>query len=316
MVQHPEGECSGAVESTMKTVVTVGVCVRDCEASVGEAVESVLGQDFPHELMELIAVVGHSRDNTLIVVKESLSKGNVRSRVFCENEGLGAARQIVVDNAMGDYVVWVDCDISLTSDYVREQVEFMERNPRVGIAKGIEAHKGGSLVAVLEGMKPLIYRFRNWKELLIVPTGGAVYRVEAIKKAGGFDRSIRGAFEDGDMGIRIQGLGWITAFSDSVFYHKPRQTWQALWQEYFWWGYGAHFVRHKHGKRSISFWYTLPPIAFTIGFAHSVYAYRLTHKLVSVLLPVQYFFKDSAWCLGYVHGHLDRYGHPGPTRRR
>jgi glycosyltransferase involved in cell wall biosynthesis len=295
----------------MKAAVTVGVCVRDCEASVGEAVESVLSQDFPHELMELVVVDGYSEDRTLAIVEESLSRTDIRSRVFRENEGLGAARQIVVDNAVGDYVVWVDGDVSLTSGYVREMVEFMEGNPRVGIAKGREVFSGGSLVGVLEGMRPLIFRSRNQKELLIVPTGGAVYRVLAIKQAGGFDRSIRGAMEDADLGMRIQALGWIVAFGNPVFYHKPKQTWQALWQEYFWWGYGAHFIRHKHGKRSVIFGFELPPVAFALGFVHSVYAYRLTHKMVSVLLPVQYCFKKAAWCLGYVHGHLDRYGHAG-----
>jgi glycosyltransferase involved in cell wall biosynthesis len=292
----------------MKTVVTIGVCVKNCEASVRVAMESILDQDFPHGLMELIVVDGCSKDRTLTIIEESLSRTNIKSKVFYENEGLGLARQIVVDNARGDYIVWVDGDMAITNSYVREQVEFMEKNPRVGIAKGREAYMGGNLVAVLESMRPLIYRSRNWKPL-VVATGGAIHRVEAIKQAGGFDRSIRGALEDADVGMRIQSLGWVAAFSNPVFYHIPRQTWQALWQEYFWWGYGAHFVRHKHGKRSITLGFALPPAAFMVGVVHSVYAYRLTHKIVSVLLPVQYFFKEVAWCLGYVHSHLDRYGH-------
>jgi glycosyltransferase involved in cell wall biosynthesis len=295
----------------MRVAVTVGVCVRDCEASVGEAVESVLGQDFPHELMELVVVDGCSEDRTLAIVKESLSRTDIRSRIFRENEGLGAARQMVVDNAAGDYVVWVDGDVSLTSGYVREMVEFMEGNPRVGIAKGREGFKGGSLVGVLEGMRTPVYRSRGWRELLIVPTGGAVYRVEAIRQAGGFDKRIRGAMEDADLGGRVQGLGWTVAFGNPVFYHKPRQTWRGLWQEYFWWGYGSHFIRHKHGRRSVTFGFELPPVAFAVGVVHSVYAYRLTHRMVSVLLPFEYCFREAAWCLGYVHGHLDRYGHAG-----
>jgi glycosyltransferase involved in cell wall biosynthesis len=292
----------------MKTVVTIGVCAKNCEASVKMAVDSILGQDFPHELMELIVVDGCSKDKTLTIVKESLSSNDIKSKVFCDNGGLGLARQIVVDNAGGDHILWVDCDMAITDSYVREQVEFMEMNSQVGIAKGREAYKGSNLVAVLESMRPLVYRSRNWKPL-IVAAGGAIYRVKAIKQAGGFDKRIRGALEDADMGMRIQGLGWIAAFSNPVFYHTPRETWQALWQEYFWWGYGAHFVRHKHGKRSFTLLYELPPVAFIIGIAHSVYAYRLTHKLVSVLLPFQYFFKKVAWCLGFLHGHLDKYGH-------
>jgi glycosyltransferase involved in cell wall biosynthesis len=293
----------------MKTVVTLGVCVKNSEASVKDAVESILDQDFPHELMELIVVDGCSEDRTLAIIEESLSGSDISSMVFHESEGLGAARQIVVDNARGDYIVWVDGDMVITNGYVREQVEVMEKNPHVGIAKGREVYNGSSLVAVLESMRPLIYRSRKWKSLVVVGTAGAIHRVEAIKQAGGFDRSIKGANEDVELGMRIQYLGWVPALSNPVFYHTPRQTWQALWQEYFWWGYGTHFVRHKHGKRSIALVYEFPPFAFISGVATSVYAYRLTHKMVSVLLPLQYFFKNVARCLGYVHSHFDKYGH-------
>lgn len=292
----------------MKTVVTIGVCVKNCEASVKVAMESILDQDFPHGLLELIVVDGCSKDRTLAIIKESLQRTNIKSKVLYENGGLGLARQIVVDNASGDYIVWVDGDMAITHGYVREQVEFMEKNLRVGIAKGRETYMGSNLVAVLESMRPLIYRSRNWKSLVAM-AGGAIYRVDAIREAGGFDRSIRGAMEDADAGGKIRSLGWVAAFSNPVFCHVPRQTWQALWQEYFWWGYGAHFVRHKDGKRNITVGFALPPVAFMVGVAHSVYAYRLTHRMVSLLLPAQYFFKQVAWCLGYVHSHLDRYGH-------
>jgi glycosyltransferase involved in cell wall biosynthesis len=292
----------------MRVAVTVGVCLRDCEASVGEAVESVLSQDFPHELMELVVVDGCSEDRTLAIVEESLSRTDIRSRVFRENEGLGAARQMVVDNATGDYVVWVDGDVSLTSSYVREMVEFMEKNPRVGVARGTERFKGSSSIAVLESVRDLVDRSRKSKRFL-VGAGGAIQRLEAIRQAGGFDRGIRGAMEDVDMGVRVQSLGWVMGLGDPVFYHRLRQTWRSLWQEYFWWGYGAHFVRHKHGKRAISIGYELPPVAFVVGVAHIVHGYRLTRKKVSVLVPVHYLFKQVAWCLGYVHGHLDGYGH-------
>jgi glycosyltransferase involved in cell wall biosynthesis len=292
----------------MKIVVTVGVCVRNCEASITEAVESVLGQDFPRELMELIVVDGCSRDKTLSIIEESLSRTYVQSRVFHENEGLGTARQVVVDNAEGDYIVWVDGDMSIPSNYVREQVEFMERNLRVGIAKGTPVYTGNNLVSTLESITVLVDRFRGLK-YWIMQTGGGIYRAEAIRQAGGFDRRIIGAMEDADIAGRICSLGWVAAHSGSAFYHRPRQSWQALWQEYSWWGYGVHFLRHKHGKRAMGLFGELPPVAFMIGAKRSIYAYRLTHKVVSLLLPVQYFFKKVAWCLGYVYGHLDGYGH-------
>jgi cellulose synthase/poly-beta-1,6-N-acetylglucosamine synthase-like glycosyltransferase len=36
--------------------VTIGVCVRNCEDYIEDAIRSILDQDFPHELMEVIFV--------------------------------------------------------------------------------------------------------------------------------------------------------------------------------------------------------------------------------------------------------------------
>ncbi|MEM5867131.1 MAG: glycosyltransferase [Candidatus Aenigmatarchaeota archaeon] len=46
---------------------------------------------------------------------------------------------VVVKNASGKYIIWVDCDMILPKDHVQKQVEFMEQNPKVGIAYRVKA---------------------------------------------------------------------------------------------------------------------------------------------------------------------------------
>ena len=108
-----------------KVIVTVGLCVKNAEATINEALDSVLDQVFPHESMELIAVDGFSQDKTLPIVRDKLKNATLKNRILRENRGLGHARQMVVDNAAGDYIVWVDGDMILTEDYISRQVEFM-----------------------------------------------------------------------------------------------------------------------------------------------------------------------------------------------
>jgi len=91
----------------MKPKVTIGICVKNAETTIREAVESILNQDFPHELMKLIIVDGNSTDKTLSTIMNCLKKTNMKTSIFYENEGLGKARQIVVENAKGDYIVWL-----------------------------------------------------------------------------------------------------------------------------------------------------------------------------------------------------------------
>lgn len=132
MLTLSEGECT----YRMKPKVTVGVCVRNCEGFVKEAIESIMAQDYPHELMRLVIVDGCSEDGTMSIVKECLKNANIKTKFFFENKGLGYARQMVVDNAEGEYIIWVDGDMILSRDFVSGLVRFMEQNAKVGIAKG------------------------------------------------------------------------------------------------------------------------------------------------------------------------------------
>jgi glycosyltransferase involved in cell wall biosynthesis len=296
----------------LKPVVTIGVCVRNCEETVGEVIESILDQDFPFEQLEIIFVDDGSEDGTLSVIQGFVSKTKFNIRVFsCKWSGLGFARQLVVDNAHGEYVIWVDGDMTLSRDYVRTQVELMDNNPHVGIAKGkygLDHQK--SLVATLENVPFAVFSQQNeGRSIEKLPgTGGAICRLEAIKAVRGFDSQIKGAAEDIDLEYRIRNAGWSIYGSPAIFYEKRPETWKHLWTKYFWYGYGMHYVLHK--DRDIERLYEMiPPVALLEGFLCSVSAYKLTRKKTMFLLPIHFFFKMTAWLLGFMKSHMDSYGH-------
>ncbi len=148
--------------TAVKPVVTVGVCVRNSALIIREAIESIINQNFPHELMEVIFVDDGSEDNTLSIILDYTSKMDMQGKVFHNNwKGLGWARNVVVDNASGEYIIWVDGDMILPADHVRKQIKFMQQNPKVGIAKarhGVLSRE--SLVAALETLSYLVVDFR------------------------------------------------------------------------------------------------------------------------------------------------------------
>lgn len=292
-------------DSSAHTVqVTIGMCVRNSGATIRNAIDSVLSQDYPRENMELIVVDGCSEDNTLKIINDSLRNTDINIRIFQENEGLGRARQIVVDNARGEYIIWVDADMILSEHFVMKQEEFMSQNPNVGIAKGkygiyrTGSHEG--LVQTLENTEFLLSTMHNGETTSkALGTSGCIYRVKAIKDIGGFDQSFKGAGEDQDAECRVRAAGWSIHITQTVFYEMRRQTWKALWNEYFWHGYGGSYLFRKN-RQTINIYKFLPPVAIFLELLRVPAAYKLTKSKATFLLPFHYVFKRIAWYLGFM----------------
>ncbi len=284
--------------------VTVGICVKDSESTIGGAIDSVLSQDYPHENIELILVEGHSKDNTLNTLKDTLRNTDLRTKIFRENEGLGRARQIVVDNASGEYVIWVDADMILSNDFVTNQVKFMSKSPNVGIAKGkygiLRTANHENLVETLENIWFFLRTTSNGETTSkSLGTSGCIYRIKAIRQVGGFDPNFKGAGEDQDAEYRVRAAGWSFHITQAVFYERRRQTWRTLWNEYFWLGYGGSYFFEKN-RGTISINQFLPPVAIALELLRVPAAYKLTRRKVTLLLPLHYIFKRIAWYLGFM----------------
>jgi len=296
----------------MEAKVTVGICVKNCEATVKEAIDSVVNQDYPHELVEIIVVDNGSKDRTLSVINKSISKMDLKVKTFhARGKGMGEIRQMVVDNAHGRYVLWVDGDIILPKDYLQKQVKFMERNPYVGVTMGkMDGCEKGTLVSTLESIaRSSDYRLDFRK---ITPprlaTGGSVFRVETLKQVGGFDKNIIGAGEDTEVMIRIEKAGWSLFLSQEKFYHKFKGKWRDVINQQLWYGYGMHYLSHKC-KGYVTLWVHTPLTAFVDGLMRSLKAYRVIHQKKVFLLSSYNFLKTIARWFGFFKSHEEGYGH-------
>jgi len=281
--------------------VTVGVCVKNAEDIINLALSSIAKQSYPHDSMELVVVDDGSTDNTFRILNDFASKTDIKTRVYeSGGKGLAFSRQMVIDNSKGDYVVWVDADHELLEDSIRKHMEFMEDNPNVAAACGNEIFRGETLVATLESMSIAV---KNRISSTAVDVGGGVFSLNALRKVGGFDTRLRGAGEDVEVVQRMMKTGMKVYRDQAEFYHNHRRTWKALWDEYFWWGYGMHYVAHKHKK--LRFPATrIPLLAFLRGLNYSAEVYVFYRHKKAFLLPFQYFFKNLSFCLGYLSSHL------------
>jgi glycosyltransferase involved in cell wall biosynthesis len=257
--------------------------------------------------MEIIFVDDGSTDDTLSIIKRYSKQIDIITKIFSQKwKGLGSARNVVVNNSQGDYIVWIDSDMLISKDYINKLVNFMENNLNAGIAKG----------------RHYIYTDLNWiseleiythLEIVIdydadisktMGTGGAFYRVKAIKDVGGFDENIRGSGEDWNAENKIRKSGWKLYIVNSTYADHERLvlTWGILWQKYYKRGYDHHKFQHIN-KEMIVHYKMLPIAALLGGFILSLKIYKITGRKVSFLLPIPYLFKSFAWWYGFIQAY-------------
>lgn len=292
--------------------VTIGICVRNCESFVEEVFRSILSQDFPHELMELVFVDDGSEDNTLPIICDLSSKTSVPIRVYhTEWSGIGHTRNVVIANARGQYIVWADGDMVLSEDYVRKLVELMDSNPSLGIAKGKQSLQPlGNRLAVLETYARAASRMVDYRSepdpSKALGTGGSIYRSDTISQVGTFDEKLRGYGEDWDFELRARAAGWSLCAIDVSFadFERKGVSWGSLWRRYWLRGYHTRYFLHKN-KGLIKHSRMIPPVSFLAGLLQSRLLFKKTRQRIVFLLPFEYLFKTTAWYAGFLNSHAN-----------
>jgi glycosyltransferase involved in cell wall biosynthesis len=292
----------------LKSTVTIGICVKNGASTLGSTIESIIKQEYPHELMDIIFVNDGSTDSTLLIIDQYLNKIDIKTKIFShEWKGLGYSRNVVINNATGKYILWVDSDMILSQNYLNKLVKFMEMNLDIGIAKGkYDLNSGLNLTSTLEiysrSKKSVDIKSKN---ALPFGTGGSIYRSKAINEVGGFDNKLKGYGEDWNIEYKIKRNGWKFAYLECYYsdYERLGITWNELWRKSFTHGYDAYKYSHIN-QGMYKLYKMIPPSSFLAGFYDSLIMYERTNKKIAFLLPIQYIFKSLAWCYGYSSAYL------------
>lgn len=117
--------------STDQPLVSIGMSVRNCAATLGAALRSILAQSHPH--WELLLIDDGSSDRTLDV---ALGFKDPRIMVMSDGTNVGLARRLnqTLQLSRGKYFARMDGDDICYPHRIEHQVAFLDAHPEVDLS--------------------------------------------------------------------------------------------------------------------------------------------------------------------------------------
>jgi glycosyltransferase involved in cell wall biosynthesis len=165
---------------------------------LGEAIESVLAQTYPH--LEVLVVDDSSPDNAAAIAARYPGVRCLR----CENAGMAGARNFGIRNTSGDLLVFLDSDDRLTPTAVETAVKLLREHPEAAAVGGRfrRIAQDGTPIETFE--QPVVQR-DHYARLMTENWAGfparSVYRRAVFEHVKGFDSDLDAA---ADFGLNLE----------------------------------------------------------------------------------------------------------------
>lgn len=112
----------------MEIVVSVILPVYNAEKYLEKCISSIINQS--HECFELIIVNDGSTDGSENIIRKYLNKKNVKY-IKQDNQGVSRARNTAIQNAIGEYLIFVDADDKLPKDSLKNRIRNIKNSDLV-----------------------------------------------------------------------------------------------------------------------------------------------------------------------------------------
>jgi glycosyltransferase involved in cell wall biosynthesis len=172
-----------------------------------------------HQPLEILIVDDGSNDEFTLRQLERYH-GGIIYVIRSTHNGPAAARNLGVQNAKGEYLLFWDADDLFHSTFTEKAINILKHFPRVGAV---------SSWALCFGFEDYIWYctggdLENFKNSTTCPVCSLVRRA-AWAHAGGFDESYRIGYEDWDFWIRLTKKDWLVyIIPDILFYYRQKRN--------------------------------------------------------------------------------------------
>jgi cellulose synthase/poly-beta-1,6-N-acetylglucosamine synthase-like glycosyltransferase len=137
---------------------TVIIPARNEEDQIGKCLQSVLNQNYPQHLFEVIVADDYSTDNTAAIVSNIKNEHKnvqlLEIEKLLEKNQLNSykkkAIELAIQQAKGEWIVTTDADCIVTKDWLYNFSNFIQHNNSVFVAAPVKFTNTGSFVSIFQ----------------------------------------------------------------------------------------------------------------------------------------------------------------------
>lgn len=204
----------------MKTI-TVGIPVYNHEQYLADAIQSVLDQTHPCEILVC-------NDGSTDASGEVAKRFGVKV-IDQENQGLPTARNTLIAACKTEYIFFLDSDDILQDDCIEKVLQTIESTEADVVAPSIKefGERNGTIILM---PTPQIGDFLQGNRIGYC----AAIRVETLKEVGGYNPNMKWGYEDFDLWFNLlkRGKKIVTIPEPLVLYRTKKESMLTVAQQH------------------------------------------------------------------------------------
>jgi glycosyltransferase involved in cell wall biosynthesis len=247
-------------------LVSVVMPCRNEERYIRECLDSILGNGYPLDRLELLVVDGESEDNSRAIVREYAQRYACVRLLENPRRIIPAALNVGIRAARGGVIMRMDAHATYAPGYIRGCVAALHEHgaDNVGGVWVISPKRAtpmadaiGVSLSHLFGVGDAQYRLGAGFPMDVDTVPFGCYRRNVFERIGYFDENLRRG-EDMDFNLRLKAAGGrILLLPDVVCYYHPRATLPTFVRHNFWNGIWV-FYPLRYGRLAFSLRHVIP----------------------------------------------------------
>jgi glycosyltransferase involved in cell wall biosynthesis len=186
-------------------LISVIITTKNEESNIANCLDSIKKQSYPQNQLEIIVVDNNSNDQT----KEISLK--YTDKVYDKGPERSAQRNFGVEKSSGEYFIYLDADMILHKNVIKDCVNFIQNSDVVALYI--------SEIVMGKNFWSQVRRFeRSFYDATVVDCARFIQK-EAFQKVGGFDENLTGP-EDWDLDKKLRKIGKTDLIKTPIYHNE------------------------------------------------------------------------------------------------